>query len=132
MILLLIQQNKVQDNTYALDLCWAQFGFFEDLQSTIDLILAADCLYEPSKFEDFVATVTFLLKPTGSCWMTYHNRNEDRTLAYLLDKWKLKAEKDDALYEICSEEALLAAGFAENDALRIEQSVEFYRITKLP
>lgn len=126
-----IQLNQVQDVVTILDLPWAQFGYFAEMHEQIDLLLAADCLYDDDVFEDFVATVAFLLKPnTGTCWMTYHDRNEDRNLVYLLSKWNLVATKH-ALPD-CSEQVVVAAGFSSNDALRIEQSVSLYHITRLP
>ena len=67
--------------------------FYED--SKPDVFLAADVLYDRDLFEDFISTLSFLLKkfPAACCLMTYQERSSSRSIEYLLDKWELKGER---------------------------------------
>lgn len=59
----------------------------------LDLILAADCFYDPSVFEDIIVTVSFLLErnPAAKFLFTYQDRSSDWSIEALLKKWKLCA-----------------------------------------
>ncbi|XP_037822452.1 methyltransferase-like protein 23 [Lucilia sericata] len=59
----------------------------------LDLIIAADCFYDPSVFEDIIVTVSFLLdrNPTAKFIFTYQERSADWSIEALLKKWKLCA-----------------------------------------
>lgn len=65
----------------------------------IDYIIASDCFYDPSVFEDILVTVAFLLNsPTCDTspvkfLFTYQNRSSDWSIDHLLQKWNLKCEK---------------------------------------
>lgn len=60
---------------------------------TLDLIIAADCFYDPSVFEDIVVTVSFLLdrNPEAKFIFTYQERSADWSIEALLKKWNLHA-----------------------------------------
>lgn len=72
---------------------WGLFlqSSLEDL-GPLDLILASDCFYEPSVFEDILATVSFLLDANSSAKFlcTYQERSSDWSIEHLLVKWHLK------------------------------------------
>ncbi|KAH8363164.1 hypothetical protein KR084_006298 [Drosophila pseudotakahashii] len=59
----------------------------------LDLIIAADCFYDPSVFEDIVVTVAFLLERNAGAKFifTYQERSADWSIEALLKKWKLQA-----------------------------------------
>lgn len=65
----------------------------------IDYIIASDCFYDPTVFEDILVTVSFLLN-TATCdtspvkfLFTYQNRSSDWSIDHLLQKWHLKCSK---------------------------------------
>lgn len=57
----------------------------------VDLILGSDCFYEPSVFEDILATVSYLLEnnPGAKFLCTYQERSSDWSIEHLLTKWDL-------------------------------------------
>ncbi|CAD6996128.1 methyltransferase-like protein 23 [Ceratitis capitata] len=59
----------------------------------LDLIIGADCFYDPSVFEDILVTVSFLLErnPQAKFVCTYQERSADWSIEALLKKWKLRA-----------------------------------------
>ncbi|KAM7360151.1 histone-arginine methyltransferase METTL23 [Cochliomyia hominivorax] len=59
----------------------------------LDLIIAADCFYDPCVFEDIIVTVAFLLErnPSAKFIFTYQERSADWSIEALLKKWKLCA-----------------------------------------
>lgn len=65
----------------------------------IDYIIASDCFYDPSVFEDILVTVSFLLNtatdPTTPVkfLFTYQDRSSDWSIEHLLQKWQLKCSK---------------------------------------
>ena len=61
--------------------------------SPLDLIIAADCFYDPTVFEGIIVTVAFLLErnPTAKFIFTYQERSADWSIETLLKKWKLCA-----------------------------------------
>ncbi|XP_030376340.1 methyltransferase-like protein 23 [Scaptodrosophila lebanonensis] len=63
------------------------------LPASLDLIIAADCFYDPSVFEDIIVTVAFLLERSrGAKFIfTYQERSADWSIEALLKKWKLHA-----------------------------------------
>ncbi|XP_021365318.1 methyltransferase-like protein 23 isoform X2 [Mizuhopecten yessoensis] len=70
------------------------WGLFE--QSLLDLpkvdfILGSDCFYDTKDFEDILVTVAFLLKKNKKAefWSTYQQRSSDRSIEFLLKKWRL-------------------------------------------
>jgi len=65
----------------------------EDVQPP-QVLLAADCLYDSTQLEDFVASASFLLRrggPTAMLLMTYHLRSESRNIGSLLMEHGLEA-----------------------------------------
>lgn len=58
---------------------------------SLDLIIASDCFYDPSVFEDILVTVTFLLEknPLSKFIFTYQERSSDWSIENLLRKWEL-------------------------------------------
>ncbi|XP_069123402.1 histone-arginine methyltransferase METTL23-like [Argopecten irradians] len=70
------------------------WGVFE--QSLLDLpkvdfILGSDCFYDTKDFEDILVTVAFLLNKNKKAefWSAYQQRSSDRSIEFLLKKWKL-------------------------------------------
>lgn len=61
----------------------------------IDLIISADCFYDPRVFEDILVTVSFLLEknPSAKFLFTYQERSSDWCFEALLKKWELKASR---------------------------------------
>lgn len=59
----------------------------------LDLIIAADCFYDPTVFEDIIVTIAFLLErnPGAKFFFTYQERSADWSIEALLKKWKLTA-----------------------------------------
>lgn len=62
----------------------------------IDYIIAADCFYDPTVFEDILVTVSFLLNAASSdtspikFLFTYQERSADWSIDHLLQKWNLQ------------------------------------------
>lgn len=65
----------------------------------LDYIIASDCFYDPSVFEDILVTVSFLLDiPTCDSspvkfLFTYEERALDWSIEHLLKKWNLQCSK---------------------------------------
>lgn len=59
----------------------------------LDLIISADCFYDPTVFEDILVSVSFLLErnPTAKFIFTYQERSADWSIEALLKKWNLCA-----------------------------------------
>ena len=59
----------------------------------LDLIIAADCFYDPCVFEDIIVSVSFLLQrnPQAKFIFSYQERSADWSIEALLKKWKLSA-----------------------------------------
>lgn len=57
----------------------------------LDLIVASDCFYDPSVFEEILVTVSYLLdrNPLAQFFCTYQERACDWSLEALLNKWEL-------------------------------------------
>lgn len=60
---------------------------------SFDLIIAADCFYDPSVFEDILVTISFLIdqNPGVKFIFSYQERSADWSIEALLKKWDLKA-----------------------------------------
>ncbi|KAJ0174350.1 hypothetical protein K1T71_010496 [Dendrolimus kikuchii] len=57
----------------------------------VDLLLASDCFYEPSQFEEVLSTVAYLLDGTDAKFLcSYQERSADWSIEALLKKWGLK------------------------------------------
>lgn len=65
----------------------------------LDYIIASDCFYDPSVFEDILVTVSFLLNTAANdtapikFLFTYQERSSDWSIEHLLQKWNLKCAK---------------------------------------
>lgn len=67
----------------------------------LDYIIASDCFYDPSVFEDILVTVSFLLNATSTSQnsapvkflFTYQERSSDWSIDHLLQKWRLRCSK---------------------------------------
>lgn len=61
----------------------------------IDLIISADCFYDPRVFEDILVTVSFLIEknPSAKFIFTYQERSSDWCFEVLLKKWDLRAAR---------------------------------------
>lgn len=69
-------------------------GEFFDRFPQIDVILASDCFFDPSLFQDLLATIWLLLEqnPHSKCIFSYQERSAEWTIADLLRKWRLKCD----------------------------------------
>lgn len=61
----------------------------------LDYIIAADCFYDPTVFEDILVTISFLLSNSSDSHptkflFTYQERSSDWSIEHLLKKWNLK------------------------------------------
>lgn len=60
----------------------------------LDYIIAADCFYDPTVFEDILVTISFLLgngETRGTKFLfTYQERSADWSIEHLLAKWNLQ------------------------------------------
>ncbi|GBP63371.1 Methyltransferase-like protein 23 [Eumeta japonica] len=57
----------------------------------LDLVIASDCFYEPTQFEDVLATVAYLIEGSDSKLLcAYQERSGDWSIEALLKKWGLK------------------------------------------
>lgn len=85
--------NNMED-VQVLPLTWGTFS--EELLSLppVDYILASDCLYQSTNFEDFLVTVSYLMEQNSGCrlWMTYQERSSDTCLSYFFKRWGLTAK----------------------------------------
>lgn len=63
----------------------------------LDLIIASDCFYDPSVFEDILVTISFLLErnPLAKFIFAYQERSADWSIENLLKKWDLKCSAID-------------------------------------
>ncbi|XP_068620207.1 uncharacterized protein [Battus philenor] len=74
-----------------LGLAWGLFLADVHNLRPVDLILASDCFYEPSQFEEVISTVAYLLDGTdGRFLCAYQERSADWSIEALLKKWGLK------------------------------------------
>ncbi len=60
----------------------------------IDIILASDCFFDPSVFEDLIMTIAWLMEQNTDCvcYFSYQERNPDWNIyiSDLLEKWDLR------------------------------------------
>ncbi|XP_072942618.1 uncharacterized protein [Epargyreus clarus] len=74
-----------------LGLAWGLFLADVHNLRPVDLVLASDCFYEPSQFEEVLSTVAYLLDGTdGKFLCAYQERSADWSIEALLKKWGLK------------------------------------------
>lgn len=72
-------------------LTWGLFTSSVLQLKPLDLIIASDCFYDPSVFDDILATVSFLIdrNPHSKFLTTYQERSSDWSIEPLLHKWQL-------------------------------------------
>jgi predicted nicotinamide N-methyase len=89
------QMNGVSDQVQVVGICWGSISPIVVSLPMADYILSSDCLYDSKDFEDVFVTVAFLMEknPSAEFWMTYQERSSSRSIAYLLDRWKLKCKQ---------------------------------------
>ncbi|XP_049877443.1 acyl-CoA-binding domain-containing protein 6-like [Pectinophora gossypiella] len=74
-----------------LGLAWGLFLADVHNLRPVDLLLASDCFYEPSQFEEVLSVVAYLLDGTdGRFLCAYQERSADWSIEALLKKWGLK------------------------------------------
>lgn len=74
-----------------LGLAWGLFLSEVHSLRPVDLLLASDCFYEPSQFEEVLSTVAYLLDGTDARFLcSYQERSADWSIEALLKKWGLK------------------------------------------
>lgn len=58
---------------------------------SLDLILGADCFYDPAIFEDILVSISYFFEtnPHAKFICTYQERSSDWSIEHLLAKWKL-------------------------------------------
>lgn len=97
----------------------------------LDYIIASDCFYDPSVFEDILVTISFLLNATNpnstpvKFLFTYQERSSDWSIEHLLKKWHLQCSKVslDCVERLCP---------IAIDELMNEHTIHLLEITKLP
>ena len=109
-----VRMNDLSSNCKVFPLSW---GCFDDNHNTstdtkehFDVLLAADCFYSSSHFDDVLATVHYYfyhrsttlpaantksnhtqLPSHNCCYVAYQERSSNRNIRLLLPKWRLKA-----------------------------------------
>ena len=83
--------NGVLSQVKIIGITWGLFLSSLFSVGPLDIILASDCFYDPSVFEDIVVTVAFLLErnPSAKFLCTYQVRSADWSIEHLLNKWGL-------------------------------------------
>lgn len=88
------QLNELQPGVdiQVIGLSWGQLTDSIFNIGSLDLIIAADCFYDPTVFEDILVTVSFLLErnPLAKFIFSYQERSSDWNIVNLLQKWDLK------------------------------------------
>lgn len=78
-------------DVHILGLAWGLFLSEVHSLRPVDLLLASDCFYEPSQFEEVLSTVAYLLDGTDARFLcSYQERSTDWSIEALLKKWGLK------------------------------------------
>lgn len=95
----------------------------------LDYIIAADCFYDPSVFEDILVTISFLLSNSTDSHQikflfTYQERSSDWSIEHLLKKWNL-------LCHNVSLQEVEASCPLEIDQLMNGHTIRLLEITKL-
>ncbi|CEG39061.1 Putative N2,N2-dimethylguanosine tRNA methyltransferase [Plasmopara halstedii] len=97
-----IKLNGLEDRAQYLPLSWGDMHVSEEIISvfqTIQVVLAADCFYQSEEFEKVIATVALILRCSASLtcsfYFSYHLRSINRSIAFLLSRWKLIAQSID-------------------------------------
>ncbi|KAG7301178.1 hypothetical protein JYU34_014026 [Plutella xylostella] len=74
-----------------LGLAWGLYLADTHSLRPLDLILASDCFYEPTQFEEVLSTVAYLIDGTDARFLcSYQERSADWSIEALLKKWGLK------------------------------------------
>ncbi|XP_023940603.2 acyl-CoA-binding domain-containing protein 6 [Bicyclus anynana] len=74
-----------------LGLAWGLFLTDVHNLRPVDLLLASDCFYEPTQFEEVLSTVAYFLDGTDARFLcAYQERSADWSIEALLKKWGLR------------------------------------------
>ena len=70
-------------------------SFIDTNGSDFEYIISSDVFYDPQDFECILAMISFFLSQCPGCnFITaYQERSAKRSISYLLDKWRLKAQQ---------------------------------------
>lgn len=83
--------NGVLNQVRVVGITWGLFLNSLFTLGPLDLIIASDCFYEPTIFEDIIVIVAFLLEknPQAQFLCTYQERSADWSIEHILNKWGL-------------------------------------------
>lgn len=86
-----LNQLEPDKDIRVLGLSWGLLPAAVRTIGPLDYIIASDCFYDPTVFEDILVTVAYLLErnPTAKFVVAYQVRSEDWTIEALLKKWQL-------------------------------------------
>lgn len=89
------ESNNLTGTVQVVGLTWGIFSQPLLNLPPVHCILASDCFYDPSVFEDIIVSVVYLLEhnPGAEFLFTYQERSADWCLEPLLKKWSLKIEQ---------------------------------------
>ncbi|KAJ0410808.1 hypothetical protein ATCC90586_010131 [Pythium insidiosum] len=105
-----IALNGVQSVASFVALDWGDLGLVDhrDTLGQVDIILAADCFYQSRDFESVIATaaVVFRWNPRARFFTTYQLRSISRSIAPLLERWRMAARLIDkqSFRGVCDDE----------------------------
>ncbi|VDP10773.1 unnamed protein product [Soboliphyme baturini] len=87
--------NGVAESVDFVPMTWSRFEKTLLDLPPYDVVLASDCFYDPSVFEDVLVTMAFLLdrSPRCSIYFSYQERSCDWTIEWMLEKWHLQCER---------------------------------------
>lgn len=86
-----LNQLEPDKDIRVLGLSWGLLPAAVRTIGPLDYIIASDCFYDPTVFEDILVTVAYLLErnPAAKFVVAYQVRSEDWTIEALLKKWQL-------------------------------------------
>ncbi|KAJ0406271.1 hypothetical protein P43SY_007059 [Pythium insidiosum] len=105
-----IALNGVQSVASFVALDWGDLGLVDhrDTLGQVDIILAADCFYQSRDFESVIATVAVVFRwnPRARFFTTYQLRSVSRSIAPLLERWRMAARLIDkqSFLGVCDDE----------------------------
>lgn len=80
-----IRLNGLESVCKTLDMAWGVWTASVISIPRLDVLLAADCLYDPKDFDSVFATIAYFIERDAGCqvWMTYQNRRHADVLRML-------------------------------------------------
>nr|CCA18814.1 conserved hypothetical protein [Albugo laibachii Nc14] len=92
-----LRQNQLGSNASYFCLDWGLPSFSQlkglpDGKSP-DILLAADCMYEPKYYDKILGTIAFFFdaNPLCVCYLSYQLRDLNDSIALLLNRWEMEA-----------------------------------------